>query len=407
MFSNFPRIRQALTPVALAIVSLIAALALWVAVTDAENPTTVKELPFTIPVVPVGVEDGLAVYTLTPDSVVVTVRATDDTLEELTASNFRATVTLTGVRDSQTTQNIVVEVVGVDEEEVSLVETTSRFTRAILETEVTKTVPVQVNRLGTLAQGFTITETSTSPEEVTVIGPASYVDLVRHADADVNLTGVRSNLQRVYELTPRDAGDAIQPRVQVQPSTAEVSMTVQQQETPQVVPVVVDTQGTPAYGYNIISVRPDPVTVLVTGSLQVLQSLDFLATETIDLSGLNGTVTRPANLQVPAGVAAERQSVSVTIEVEPAPGQRAITVAPTVINVPPGLNAVLQTSSLSVRISGLQLDLDELTAADFRATIDASGLTEGTHSLPVRVEAPDFVMLDAVEPAQAVIALRP
>jgi YbbR domain-containing protein len=240
-----------------------------------------------------------------------------------------------------------------------------------------------------------------------VIGPASYVDLVRHADADVNLTGVRSNLQRVYELTPRDAGDAIQPRVQVQPSTAEVSMTVQQQETPQVVPVVVDTQGTPAYGYNIISVRPDPVTVLVTGSLQVLQSLDFLATETIDLSGLNGTVTRPANLQVPAGVAAERQSVSVTIEVEPAPGQRAITVAPTVINVPPGLNAVLQTSSLSVRISGLQLDLDELTAADFRATIDASGLTEGTHSLPVRVEAPDFVMLDAVEPAQAVIALRP
>lgn len=407
MFRDFPRLRQALTPIALAIVSLIGALALWVAVTDAENPTTVKELPFTIPVVPVGVPDGLAVYSMSPESVVVTVRATEDTVDELSASNFRATVTMTGVRESQSTQNIVVEVIGVDEEEVSLVETTSRFTRVELETEVTKTVPVQVNRLGTLAQGFTIIETQTSPEEVTVVGPATSVELVQHADADVNLTGVRSNLERVYELSPRDGGGAIQPRVRVEPATAEVSLTIEQQETPQVVPVLVDIQGVPAHGYNVVHIAPDPRTVLVTGSLQVLQSLDFLATETIDVTGLDATATRNVNLQVPTGVTAERQSVTVTVEVEPAPGARAITVAPIVINLPPGLNAVIQTSALTVRISGVVPDLDRLTAADIRATVDATGLTEGTHSLPVTVEVPDFVDLDAVEPAQAVIALRP
>jgi len=404
---DFPRIRQALTPIALAIVSLIAAVALWAAVTDSENPTTDEELPFTIPVVPVGVADGLAVYSMSPESVVVTVRATDEAFEKLTASNFRATVSLTGIRDTQTTQNIVVEVIGLDEEDVRVVEASSRFTRVVLETQVTKTVPVKVNRLGSLAQGFTIAATESNPAQVTVIGPATSVNLVEHADADVNLTGVRSNLEQLYELTPRDAGGAIQPRVRVEPSSTEVRMSVEQLETPQIVPVLIDLQGEVAHGYNIVGIEPDPRTVLVTGSLQILQTLDFLLTEAIDVSGANATISRSAVLQVPDGVHVERESVTVTITIEPSRGERAITIAPTIVNVPVGLTAVLQTSSLTVRVSGETLVLDELTPGAIRATVNASGLTEGAHTLDIDITLPGNVLLNSVEPAQAVIALRP
>ena len=392
---------------ALAIVSLIAAVAIWVAVTDTENPTTDEELPFTIPVVPIGVPDGLAVYSMSPESVVVTVRATEETFEKLTASNFRATVNMTGIRDTQSTQNIVVEVVGLDEEETSIVAMTSRFTRVVLETEVTKTVPVQVIRLGSLAQGFTIAATETSPEQVTVIGPATSVGLVEHADADVNLTGVRSNIEQLYALTPRDAGGAIQPRVRVEPTSTEVRMTVQRLETPQVVPVVVDKQGEVANGYNIVSVKPDPMTVLVTGSLETLQSLDFLSTQPVDITGADATVTQSVSLQLPDGVEADHRTVTVTIEIGPAPGARAITVAPAVVNIPSGLTAVIQTTSLTVRVSGDTPLINELTPADIQATIDATGLAEGVHTLEVRVVVPNNVTLDAVEPVQAVIALRP
>jgi YbbR domain-containing protein len=277
----------------------------------------------------------------------------------------------------------------------------------VLEAQVTKTVPIKINRLGSLAQGFTVAATETNPAQVTVIGPATSVNLVEHADADVNLTGVRSNLQQLYELTPRDAGGAIQPRVRVEPSSTEVLVSVEQLETPQIVPVLVDTQGEVAHGYNLVGIEPDPRTVLVTGSLQILQTLDFLLTETIDVSGATDTISRTVALQVPDGIQVERGDVLVTITIEPSRGQRAITIAPTIVNVPAGLTAVLQTSSLTVRVSGETLVLDELTAGAIRATVDASGLTEGAHTLDIDITLPSNVLLNSVEPQQAVIALRP
>jgi YbbR domain-containing protein len=147
--------------------------------------------------------------------------------------------------------------------------------------------------------------------------------------------------------------------------------------------------------------------VLVTGSLQILQTLDFLLTETIDVSGADATISRSVGLQLPDGVEVERQNVTVTIVIEPAPGQRAITVAPTVVNVPSGLKVVLQTTALTVRVSGDTLLLDELTPANIRAIVDATGLAEGVHTLGVDVTLPGNITLDSVEPPRAVIALLP
>ena len=313
---------------------------------------------------------------------------------------------MTGIRDTQSTQNVVVEVVGL-QDQASVVEVSSRFTRVVLETKVSKTVPVQINRLGSLAQGFTIASTQANPNVVTVSGPATSVGLVEHADADVNLTGVRSNIDLDYELTPRDAGGAIQPRVNIDPPATEVMMTVQQLETPQMVPVEIQTQGEPAAGYNVTSMRADPLTVQVTGSLETLQSLDSILTQPIDVSGATQTITRNVALQLPTGIQTERQNVSVTIKIEPAPGSRAITVAPVVNNVPSGLSAVIQTTFVTVRVSGDAPVLNNLTASDIQATVDASGLEEGTHNLDVKVFVPNNVKLESVEPAQAVIALRP
>ena len=408
MFASGSWFRQAITPIALAFVSLFGAVAIWVAVTNEENPTTDREFPVTIPIEAVGVTEGLAVYSMSPDAVVVIVRATDETFEELTAANFRATIDMTGVRDTQSTRSIVVDIVEIDADDASIVETRpSTFTRVVLETEQSKTVPVQVKRLGSLAQGFTVTSTETSPVEVTVVGPTSSIGLVESADADVNLTGVRSNILLQSALTPRDGGGAVQPRVRVQPSSVEVRLVVQQLQTPQLVPILARTQGEIAGGYNIVEILPDPRTIQVTGSLEVLQSLDAIETEPIDISGASATVSRSIGLRLPAGIETERQTVNVTVEIEPAPGSRAITVAPVVLNVPAGLTAVPQTTSVTVRVSGDTPVINDLTAGSIQAFVDVTGLEEGVHTLDVMVIVPDGVILDAVEPPQAVIALRP
>src|SRR5690606_12717867 len=162
-------------------------------------------------------------------------------------------------------------------------------------------------------------------------------------------------------------------------------ITVRQRETPQLVPVLVRTQGEIASGYSMVSIEPDPRTVQVTGPLEVLQTLDAVETDPIDITGASTTLARSVRIQLPEGVKAERETVNVMIQIVPTPGSRAIAVAPTVVNVPPGLTATPQTSAVTVRLSGPMPRLNEITPADIQATVDAAGLPEGVHTLGVTV----------------------
>ena len=69
---------RTVTPIALAIVSLLAAVALWVAVTDAENPRESRVFGAAIEVEAVNVPDGLAVASISQSAVSLRVSATDD-----------------------------------------------------------------------------------------------------------------------------------------------------------------------------------------------------------------------------------------------------------------------------------------------------------------------------------------
>ena len=87
-------IRRWLTPIFLAIVSLIAAFALWFAVTETDSPTRAAVFGAGIEVKALNVPAGLAVSSIRAPVVSLRVRADDDTLSKLTASDFRAEVDL-------------------------------------------------------------------------------------------------------------------------------------------------------------------------------------------------------------------------------------------------------------------------------------------------------------------------
>lgn len=62
---------------------------------------------------------------------------------------------------------------------------------------------------------------------------------------------------------------------------------------------------------------------------------------------------------------------------------------------------------VTVLVVGPQLDLNQLTAEDFRATLDLSQLSAGLHSVPVHVEGPRGVRIRQVEPASIQVRLAP
>lgn len=407
MFRNTPRLRQAVTPFALAVVSLLGALALWVAVTDAENPMQDQEFGAAIRIQAINVPEGLAVRSITPDAVRVEVRATEDDFARLTNASFRATVDMTGIREGETERVVFVDVVDVDDVEV--VSINSATVAVTLENAATKTVPVRVNRIGGSQAGYVVTEEDTNPDQVTVTGAASLIALVESVAADINLTGVRSNIQQQYNLTARDGTGADVRRIVITPRTAEVRLTIQQQDTYIVLPVVPRLEGSTPPGYRITGVQTDPSTIVANGPEGQLRGLSLVDTEPIDIDGANVSLVREVRLQVPDGVQVSREVVTLAITIEPEVVERVITVAPRVENTPAGLNANVLTSSVAIRVRGEMLTLNDLPAGAVQAVVNAEGLAEGEHMVDVEVRLPEGLNIETIstEPARAMIALTP
>jgi YbbR domain-containing protein len=395
--------RRTITPVALALLSLFAAVALWVAVTDAENPEETYDFSGGLTVKAVNVPQGLAVAGIMEDVVFVRIRTTEDAIDELTTADFVAEVNMAAEREPTSTKAVTVRVANRDD--VEIVSVTPSSVQVTLEEEASKQVTVQVNRQGTAAQGVTITSVEPSPTTVRVTGAASLIARAQSAAVDVNLTGIRVSQQQQYSLTARDSSGADLRPLRIEPSAAEVKVSVNQVEVSWGVTVSLQTRGTVADGYNLTAATVDPPLITIQGPLEQVQAILFVPTEEVDLTNLRSNQTRNVALQLPASIKSQRSTVTVTLRIEPQVGEFAFPVAPTVDNVPSGLKATLQTTTVTVRVRGPVPTLRGLPAGSIRATVNTEGLAVGAHVLDASVSVPQGLTLISYEPIQVVVIL--
>jgi YbbR domain-containing protein len=401
----YPQWRRVATPIALAAVSLLAAIVLWVAVTDAEDPNRVAIFSGAIEVRPVNIGEGLAVASIQPANVSFRISASEEQFARLTTADFRAEVDLSGRRETGTSIELPVITRTVGTRDVEIVESIPSFVSVVLEPSTSKLVPVLANPIGSPGQGFSYERIEPNPTTVRVTGAPSLVQLVASATADVNLTGRRASLQEQFRLSPRDLQGADIRGVSVDPPNAEIRVIVEQREVILPLTIVPPVQGNVAEGYGLAGLTVDPPIVPVSGPLELLQALSFLTTEPIDLSGLKADTTRSVRLRVPPGLATTRDAVSVRIRVVPTEAEIAVTVAPQAINVPENMRAEVQTASITVKLRG-ELPVIQAAASSVRATVNVNGLPEGVHVVAPSVSAPDNVRVGSVEPQQVVVVLR-
>ncbi|MBI5441997.1 MAG: YbbR-like domain-containing protein [Deltaproteobacteria bacterium] len=59
-------------------------------------------------------------------------------------------------------------------------------------------------------------------------------------------------------------------------------------------------RGRPAQGMEVVGVRVDPAEVELVGGMSMLKRIDEVPTETVDVTGLDGSVSRPVELALPS-----------------------------------------------------------------------------------------------------------
>ena len=387
----------------LAALALLLALALWLFVTDRENPTEARTFNSAIPLELVNTPGDLAVSNVSETSVRIRIEGARNELDGLTAEDFRATADLGGLTAGL--QSVAVEVEPPNGR-VNVVNITPGRVEVTLEPLRTKDVPVRVSTFGSPQAGFAVGDARVDPETVTASGPESLVALVESAVAVVNLTGVRTDIvdERVT-LEARDARDGGINRVTLTPATADVTIDIDQREYTLQYVVVANLTGDPASGYNVVSVTVDPRLVEVTGSLEALQAVTALETEEISIADARDDVVRTVAIQVPEGLTVEGSpTVRVTVDIEPVQGAFSYRVAPRIINAPPGA-VVTPSEDVVVTLSGDAPTLAGITTGDIDVVVDVGGLGSGLFLVPVEVTAPQGSSVTRVEPGQLGVAI--
>jgi len=387
----------------LAALALLLAIALWLFVTDRENPTEARNFNSAIPIELVNTPGDLAVSNVSETSVRIRLEGSQSALEGLVAEDFRATADLGGLTAG--TRSVAVDVEPPNDR-ISVVNITPARVDVTLEPVRSKEVPVRVSTFGSPQAGFAAGETSVDPQEVTVSGPESLVALVESAVAVVNLTGVRTDIvdERVT-LQARDERDGGISRVTLSPASADVTIEIEQREFTLQVAVVANLSGQPARGYNVVSIGVEPRFVNVRAPLEVLQAIDALSTEEISIADARDDVTRTVAIGVPEGATLEGPATAtVTVSIEPVQGEFAFRVSPRVANARAG-STVIPAEDVVVILAGDVPTLSAIDPGDIDVVIDVGGLGAGLHVVPVEVTPPQGTSVSRVQPGQLGVAI--
>lgn len=390
----------------LAALALALAVSLWLYVTERENPTTTRTFNNAIPITYVNVPNDLAISQASASNVRIRIEAPESEFDGLEVDDFEATVDLGGLTEGPSTVPVDV---APPNGRVNVVSTTPAQVDVTLEPRRSRDVPVRVELVGSPQTGFAAADTNVDPDTATVTGPESLVALVDSVVAEVNLTGARVDLtEDRVPLEPRDARDGAISRLTVSPTTASVEVDLEQREfsSPFVVTPVI--AGNPAPGFNVADVSVQPPIVTISGSLEVLQSIDAVRgvlTEEISIADARDDVRRTVQLQLPQNARVQgNPTIEVSIDIEPAQGEFTFLVVPQITNVASDLLAT-PAEPVAVTLGGDVSVLQELTAQSLTVTANVQGLGAGLHVLPLQITPPGNTSVIRVEPGQLGIAL--
>ncbi len=389
-----------------ALFSVAAAMGIWVAIQDVDNPRVDGRGPASggIEVEAVNVPDGFLVESL--PSVIVRVEARKDDLASLRPGDFKAEVDVGSLKPDSETNRVPVRV-------------ESRRGGVSVIDVIPSTVEVRLVKAGRLE--LTVTPRVTDPPPsgyrvrrlddrdvaprlepplVTVSGPANLVERVRTVELAVNLAAARTdNYSAEGDLVARsEDGNVVDVTLSVR--RARATFQVEQVFSSRTVGLQPRTTGRPAAGFVVVDIVVDPAVIEVTGPKAIIDALRGpLSLEEVDLTGAKQTITVTKSIERPSNVSTERQTAVVRIEVRAVDQAATVFVAVTVEAIPTGLTVDVAPLTVQIRISGTVAAIAALKPTDLKAIVSLAGAVVGINpNLLPRVTGPPGIRIESVDP---------
>ncbi len=252
---------------------------------------------------------------------------------------------------------------------------------------------------------------SVQPEvsEVTVSGPRRLVDEVARVVLPIDIGDRTTTFTDQFTAVAQNAQGQPIPEVDLRPRRISATVTVQTRG--RTVPVLIQTIGNPADGYEVVDRVANPSTVLLDGPDATLNDLVSVLTAPINVDGATqpisarvGLIGLPANVrvvdppsgQVTAVIQVRQRGVTQTLQNQPV----------RVANVGPNLTAIPDPTNVSVVIFASEDALARLRGSDVLVQVSVEGLGPGVYQLKPQVIVPPEVQWIRTDPGTVTVTIQ-
>lgn len=392
------------------VLSMILAVAVWVAAVNADDPTEVRPISSAIPIEYANLPDGLILVGDAPAEGNVVVRAPRSVWDQLTSTDVHLTVDLSGLSTGPHQLSLVPSV-DVQPAQVASFEPVS--VRVNLEQSLTREIPITVDVIGEPALGFRASTPTVTPVAAIISGPASSVDQVAEVHVRADIGGQRENFDGKLGLIPLGTDGQSIAGVTVQPDQATVQVSITQRGGFREVAVRVVVEGSVEAGYYLtnVTVTPPIVTVFSSDPSAVESLPGFVETVPLQLAGSKQDIERRLAINLPQGVSlVGDQDVLVQVSVAAIQESRTITLNVETQGLGPSLFAQPSPDTIGVIVTGPLTTLESLGPDTLRAVLDLLDLGSGTHQVaPKVIGLPSDVIVQTILPStiEVVISTSP
>lgn len=370
-----------------ALLAIIIAFGLWTYVVtnvSVEDTTTIHNVPVVFQNEGALTGRSLMLTEGTGQTVTLTITGTRSEILKLSNNNVSVIVDLSRIYDAgrqsvQYTINYPADVVTTDFDYTA---DKSRISLTV-EEQVSKAVDVFHNYNGQVAEGYMVDfdTVELDTRKVTVTGPASVVERIAQARFTIDLGGLAAPLDQDYEYTLCDAaGEPVEVTnvefVHTDVEKIHVNLSIQRYKEIALELTVISGGGATEETSSIIL---DTETITVSGTDEVLESLESLSIGEVDLAEIKDPTTLTFPITMPAGVTNRTgvEEVNVTISF-PALVTKTFTIDNIrAVNIPAGTEGTVVTKQVSVTVRGPRSIIQRMQASDITVTADFSDMAIG------------------------------
>jgi len=397
----------------LKISSLAVAFLVWIIVVNVSNPIVTRNISVPLNVVNANIiTDAGKTYSLMgANSVTVSYEVRSRDQSRISASDFNASIDLGDMYDITGAVPIAVEVVNNKDLIIGAVASKPSIVRVSIEDLQRKEFTLTTKITGTPSDGFSVGEVKLDKTNVVVTGPVSVIGQISQIGVEIDVSGLDSDESGRAELKYFDAnGNAFvisDSRVSKSFDNVGYSLVMLNGRT---LALNFDVGGSAAQGYKFTGAESTTKSIQVRGQPEVLEGLDSITVPASALSveGATGDVNLTVDIKnfLPANVTAVGDTkVNVTLKVE-ALDKKSLTLTVNDLNIvgaKPGVATSIVPEKITVVVSGLSANLESVTNADLKATLDVSEMNVGSNTGSLKFEPATGLSVDSYTPFEVII----